>query len=188
VETIDGTGRTFTFVASASSWAFAWVRSASVRTGKRYWEVVNTGPAVVNFHAGVVAQSTWTASGGGFYPGSGYTAGVYVAAYGTVGGGTTGYIDNGVPIGNGGYTWTAGQVCGVACDFDAGKIWFSRTGAFLAGNPAAGTGQTMTFAASGAFDPYVGFYQLGGATQVLTCNFNEADLAFAPPSGFLVLP
>lgn len=181
----DVAGNTYSFSPGSSSWGAAWVRSASVRTGKRYFEVLNVGPAAVNFFAGVTAQGNWTPS---FYPANQLTAGVYGAHYGTVGGLVTGFINNGVNSANASSIWLAGERCGVAIDFATGKIWFARNNTWLlSGNPAAGTSPNLTFAATGAFDPIVSFYQLGGSSQVLTCAFNEADWFYAPPSGFLVL-
>jgi hypothetical protein len=183
---VSNAGRTYTFANNSSAWGSAWVRTGVAGTGKRYFEVVNVGPQVTNFYAGFMAHSEWNVAG--YYIGTPLSRPSYLAHYGTLGGTTTGRMTNGVFAGDGSYTWNAGDVCQVAVDFDTGKVWYGKNGAWLgSGDPAAGTNNAQTLP-SAEFDVYVGFYTLGTGTRVLTCNFNVADLVYAPPAGFSVLP
>lgn len=184
---VSNGGRTYTFANNSSSWGNAWVRRGVSGTGKRYVEVVNVGPQVTNFYAGFMAHSQWTASGGGYYVANPLGKPSYLAHYGTLGGGATGRIDNGSFASNGAYIWLAGEVCQIAVDFDAGRVWYGRNGSWLSGDPAAGIGQAQTLP-NAEFDLYVGFYTLGTGTRVLTCNFNEVDWAHPAPAGFQALP
>jgi hypothetical protein len=73
-------------------------------------------------------------------------------------------------------TISAGEVAGVAIDFDAGKIWFSSQNVFVgSGNPAAGTNPRYT-GLSGTYYP-----ACAPGLQTLTIN---TTLVYTPPSGF----
>lgn len=189
--TISNFGRTFNFITPGSAnWAGAWVRHSSARSGKAYFEVVqnSTYPAGQDISIGVVAQSGWTTTGGGYYPPNPLSAGFYGMASGTVGGSLTGTISNGSLTANAAYNVSAADNWGVAIDFGAFKIWYRKNGgSWVLGDPVAGTSPSATFT-SGSFDPFVSFYQLGAATQTLTCNFTSAQWAYAAPTGYSALP
>jgi hypothetical protein len=80
-----------------------------------------------------------------------------------------------------GATWNRHKI-GVAVDFDAGKIWFAKDNAWQAsGDPAAGTNAAYATLA-GAFLPTVNSGGLAGQYGYFV--FDEASLAYTPPSGF----
>jgi hypothetical protein len=187
--TVVTTGRlyTYTYAATSSSWGMAWARGPAARSGKAYFEVTNVGPQDTNFQVGFIERGQWDA-GNSAYPANPLSKPTYMAAYGTLGGATTGLIINGVRLGNGAYTWTPGQVMMVAVDFNTGSVWFGRDGTWLgSGNPATGANPATTLP-SGNFDPYMGFYTLGTGTRVLECRFSQEDFQYTPPTGFSQLP
>lgn len=96
---------------------------------------------------------------------------------------SNGYKSNGDGTSGASYgdTWNRHKI-GVAVDFDAGKIWFAKDNTWQAsGDPAAGTNEAYA-TIFGSFLPFVchgGLYN-----QIGTFVFNEASLAYTPPSGF----
>lgn len=73
------------------------------------------------------------------------------------------------------------DVCSVAVDMDAGKIWFGKNGVwFYSGNPAAGTGQAYSNL-TGELTPAVSVY---GNTSGVTLNFGQTPFKYDPPAGF----
>jgi len=122
--------------------------TASHNTGKRYFEFLyDSGIATLNANTPSVGVATssltidsgaglvWygTSLGGCMYPA--YNGSVYTHLYTNTGG----PVD--LNIGNAAAT----DVGGVYVDIDAGKVWFARNGSVAnGGNPAAGTGATLT--------------------------------------------
>jgi hypothetical protein len=79
---------------------------------------------------------------------------------------------------------TSGDIIGVAVNFDAGKIWFSRNGTWeLSGSPSAGTGATTTFTTG------VNYYLMsqGYGTWSGSLNAGQRPFAYTAPSGFKAL-
>lgn len=70
---------------------------------------------------------------------------------------------------------------GIAVDLDAGDIWWSLDGAYLSGgDPAAGTGATITSISGG---PYMIIWGgENGASLTIYCD--PADWTYSAPSGF----
>lgn len=117
-------------------------------SGKRYFEFTwdsgiatsnaNTpsmGVATASLNLGAGGSLIWygTSLGGCFFPA--YDGSVYTHLYSNSGA----PID--LSIGNA----VATDVGGVFVDIDAGKVWFARNGSVAnGGNPAAGTGATLT--------------------------------------------
>ena len=99
---------------------------------------------------------------------------VHISSFGTTGGdGASGPMFA---------AWSAGDVIGVAVDVDAGKIWFARNGAWLQGDPAAGTGEVFSTVDTGV-DIYPFTQVVSGPAQV-TAAFSEASWSYSAPSGF----
>ena len=188
---VSGAGRIFSLLSPGTTeWRAAWVLSLAARSGKAYFEVVqnSTYPAGQDIAIGLMAQSAWNTGFGGYYPPNPLSAGFYGMASGTVGGSLTGTISNGSLTANAAYNVSAGDNWGVAIDFGAFKMWYRQNGgSWVLGDPVAGTNPSVSFT-SGAFDPYVSFYQLGSATQTLTCNFKNTDWAYPAPTGYSQLP
>jgi len=100
---------------------------------------------------------------------------------------------NGWGFGNGGYkyhnnsaagyglSYTNGDIIGAAFDTVAGKIWWSKNGAWLSGgDPAAGTGEAYS-GITGTLYPMAGLYTNGNAVEAI---FRETFLTYTPPTGF----
>ncbi|NBO98949.1 MAG: hypothetical protein EBU90_02305 [Proteobacteria bacterium] len=82
------------------------------------------------------------------------------------------------------------DIVGVAYDADAGNLWFSVNGTFLAnGNPVSGINAAFTtldgLSTSKAYVPVFSCYGSGGVnTRTWDCNFGARPYAFRPPTGF----
>lgn len=82
-----------------------------------------------------------------------------------------------------GFTEVVSNVCRVAIDFDAGKIWFgNQTGWYNSGNPAAGTNPSNTWSADGR--DYAPAFSGQNATCTVTFNFGQNAYFHTPPTGF----
>lgn len=186
---ISNNGRTFFWQGSSSStFKQAWIRSSTARTGKRYWEFTVNGNTNTNgYIMGLMAQSRWTGSGSSSeYPGNPFGEPMYGVTNINYFGTSPGLITNGSNVANNSYNFTINDVIGIAADFDAGKVWYRKNGTWIAGDPAAGTGQTHTIP-SGAFDPYISVYGRNLNGYQLTGNFSSANFSSTPPTGFVAL-
>ncbi|MGK3999960.1 SPRY domain-containing protein [Sorangium sp. So ce1024] len=79
--------------------------------------------------------------------------------------------------------FATGDVIGVALDLDAGRVYFSKNGAWLGGmDPEAGTGgvEILVVPGTGAYYPVL--YLADG--DVMTANFGASEFAHAAPEGF----
>lgn len=78
-----------------------------------------------------------------------------------------------------------GKVGRIAVDFDAGKIWFGDEDGW-SGDPAAGTGEALTFTPGTELWLAAQVYDDSVSTpnSVLTANFGATAFDFAAPSGF----
>jgi hypothetical protein len=79
--------------------------------------------------------------------------------------------------------YETGDLIGAALDLDSGRIYFSKNGVWLNGDPGAGTGgiEVLTLPGTGAYYPFLG---VSGGDQ-MTANFGETRFANSPPAGFL---
>jgi hypothetical protein len=78
-----------------------------------------------------------------------------------------------------------GAVIGVAVDFDAGKVWFSKDNVWVEGDPSAGTTPSYTgINAYGQLKPIVYGYNTG---DIGIANFGQRAFAYTPPTGFKAL-
>jgi hypothetical protein len=102
------------------------------------------------------------------------------------GGGKHGYTTDVVRTANLAYQFVEGDIIGCAVDVTAGKIWFSKNGTWIAGDPAAGTSPTMTFtpgAHEWRFHSSNYSYNIAGTT-ITKIYPNAATQTYAAPSGF----
>ncbi|WP_438024248.1 SPRY domain-containing protein [Sorangium sp. So ce233] len=79
--------------------------------------------------------------------------------------------------------FAAGDVVGVALDLDAGRVYFSKNGAWLGEmDPEEGTGgvEVLVVPGTGAYYPVL--YLSDG--DVMTANFGATEFASSPPKGF----
>lgn len=155
--------------AGSSSAAFASVRATLGRsTGKYYFEVLCT-----------TFGSTRTGLGDGAFSLSTYVGNSAKSA-GVVNGGNTvnGFTHNQT----GGVTPAAGDVLGFAVDLDAGKAWFAINNTWqLTGNPAAGTGQWISWTPPITIYPATSVYETNCS---FTLRTKASQLSYSPPSGF----
>jgi hypothetical protein len=133
-------------------------------SGKWYFEVTPT-VAVGDLAAGIVGAGMMP------YPYLGWSAqsiGVNsISVKGVVTSGGTAYTHSG---------FSAGDVMGVFVDIDNSKVWFSKNGSVLSGDPHAGTGGTTMSSMDKAWYPAV-FSAV--ANSVMTCNFGVSSGSFA---------
>lgn len=138
-------------------------------TGKLYFELVtNTGGTKV--YGVAHSLSTFAAA----------------SNPGEYGGDYFWYRSNGQAFRGGTYlglvaTWADGDIMGIAIDIDTGKVWASKNGTPVAGNPAAGTGQLTTLTSGQAY-PMGSTDGYAGITQTL--RLQSGDFSYSPPSGF----
>jgi len=79
------------------------------------------------------------------------------------------------------FTYTTSDVVMMAFDVDAKKIWFGKNGTWYnSGDPGAGTGETLSWAADGDVAPYV----RSRNSSDVTVNFGQLGFDYTPPTGF----
>jgi len=82
------------------------------------------------------------------------------------------------------FTYTTSDVVMMAFDVDAKKIWFGKNGTWYnSGDPGAGTGETLSWAADGAVAPYV----RSRNSSDVTVNFGQLGFDHPSPTGFSAL-
>jgi hypothetical protein len=183
---VAGTGATITGAnlnSTGSTTAFANARATfTLSSGKWYWEETITGSSIYDIGIGLVLESSVKSASNtrqtGWYDIVNASAGQVAST--TNGGGfvnisTTDFATNDVIM--------------VAYDADTGYIWFGKNGTWYpastggsAGNPAAGTNQTIT-AVSGLI-PSSFHYNTNAGTA---SNFGQRPFSYTPPSGFVAL-
>lgn len=186
ISDVSDDGRTFSYSPIAADFRGAWVHSPDARSGKRYWEFLVDGATAGDTLIGLMAQSEFVAiAGNERYPLNPFGE----SFWGIHNGGpftSVGTLTNGSHSTDSTYSFTTGDVIGVAVDFDTGSVWFSKNGTWFVGDPAAGTSPTFS-GLSAALDPYVTFYNSTGTLSV-TANFKPEHFVSAPPTGFTELP
>jgi hypothetical protein len=170
-------------------------------------QIVGTSLTYFGFYAGTFAISSDTSQGYYFeytqstYANDGSHVGFYNVANFAVGmdpansfmGGATtntygicytdfGYLGNLGSQTTGLTTWkTNGDVVGVAIKDN--KVWFSKNGAWISGDPAAGTSPSATFPSARMVYPVAGTI----LNNVNHLNFGQRPFAYTAPSGFKAL-
>jgi hypothetical protein len=94
-----------------------------------------------------------------------------------------GLITNGTASTNASYDWTATDIIGMAIDWATGKVWFSKNGTWISGDPAAGTSPTFTLG-SAEYTIVGGAYTFNGGVHVLDLRARATTTAASPPTGF----
>lgn len=83
-----------------------------------------------------------------------------------------------------GSAYGLGDVIGVAIDFAAGKIWFSKNNTWQAsGNPGGGTNPAYTITA-GTYFAACSVWSTRSPADELTGQFNATEQTYTPPTGF----
>lgn len=142
--------------------------TVSRAAGKFYFEVLLAAQPTTNSNAVGICSSS---------PGVDTFFGADASGYG--------YVDQGALYhagsSTGATTYGVGDYVGVALDLDNAKIWFSKNGTYLSGDPAAGTSPTYS-SVSGTFFPVVN-------SAYINCqwvaNFGATTFHTAAPAGFL---
>ena len=150
------------------------VRSTiSKSSGKHYWEItIGEGGVNRDMFIGIAQSGVGLESA----PADATNDTVF-AYYGFNGQSTNGGSD----LQAYGDSYDDGNVVGIAVDYDAGKIWFSKNDTFQnSGNPAAGTGEAYS-SVSGTF---FAFWGSNGSAHQITANFGATAFAGTVPSGF----
>jgi hypothetical protein len=79
---------------------------------------------------------------------------------------------------------TTNDVCGIAVDFDAGKIWFAKNNVYiLSGNPAAGTNESWLIPTGIVYYPAVN----PRSVAVFTARFKLSSLQYAAPNASFLI-
>ena len=165
-------------VAHVSSWDGTNTQVA--RSGKVYLEF-RFGANDGNF-VGVLANTGFTA---GFVTTADPfgTAGYYCIHNIDYRSKSIGLITNGTASANSSYDWSATDIIGMAIDWATGKMWFSKNGTWISGDPAAGTSPTFTLA-SAAFTIVGGAYTFSTGIQVIDLRAKAGETVSSPPTGF----
>jgi len=149
------------------------------RTGKWYWEGKNeVGP---NGQFGIRAYDG-TQSVADFCTVLGVNS---VNAYGITGNSGTLY-DNGSTSASG-ETWVQGDTYGVAFDVDSGKLWFSKNGTWISGDPEDGSSPSLTISTAELANDLYPWGASESNTHYQGYDFGQNDFWNAAPSGFSTL-
>ena len=100
--------------------------------------------------------------------------------------GASGYTASGSLTTSTSYDYAPGDRIGVAMDTATGKVWYSKNGTWISGDPGAGTGQTSTVSA-GTYYFVAGIYtcNTGAATTSVVKVYPHAGGQLSsPPTGF----
>lgn len=159
--------------ATKQSGAF-WVAARATRarsTGRWYFEALVAGAADNNLSIGIGSASANINT----YPGSDPYGFAYRASLGDV-------VHN-AALTPYGAAYAAGDIIGIAVDFDEKKLWFAKNGLWQnSGSPTSGDSPAFATLTTGtAYYPLMGAYQTGNA---ITGRFIAAHFTYAPPSGF----
>lgn len=140
----------------------------SASSGKYYWETVQNA----QYTTIGIAQISWSIGSA-----NSESLGPQITYYNFSGGIFT--VGGGAALGGSwvNTTYTNSDVISVAVDLDNGKIWFGKNGAWLTGDPAAGTDPAATFTPATWFAGAI--LQYLGANAVSTTNFGAT--AFTHP-------
>lgn len=156
-------------------------RSATALSGKVYCEFTcTTQPSTMTHGFGV--QET--------PPGSIFTpttnGGVMASGNGGCGLPSSYYQNGASRTSSGSYAFTTNDRIGIAFDVTSRKLWFSKNGTWISGDPATDTSPTMTLAGGTTFYFTVGAYSCGIASGSFAYEiYPEVERQlYAAPSGF----
>jgi hypothetical protein len=98
-----------------------------------------------------------------------------------------GYYNNGSVTTSASYNFAQGDRIGIAFDSATKKLWFSKNGTWISGNPATDTSPTMTLAFGTTFYFYFSAYSCTiTGTFLYEIYPNAATQLYAPPSGYSI--
>ena len=164
--------RTWAVSITASAFYATYIRQATPRSGKKYIEyVIGTGSSGRGWFFGVVSQASWVPG----YSGTPYVGDIYCITNLNYFGGVPGFVLNGGASSNAAMdvTFVAGDVIGVAVDYDAGTVIVRRNGSAF---------PSFTFPVGGAFDPWCSVY--GASTSYNATAALAVGEATALPTGY----
>ena len=96
--------------------------------------------------------------------------------------------ENGTYTTSTGYTFTTGDIMGIAFDASSGKVWIAKNNTwFNSGNPSAGTGQVGTASGYSSLAPIVDGTNNAGNKDTINVNFGQRPFTYTPPTGFKTL-
>ena len=178
-------------VNAASAGYYASFSTASLESGKYYWEItaaddgVNArysgfgiaDPSVALPSIGTVIANTIGNNSRGWLQTVKSSTSVY----------STALLNNGSSINTTARSTTTGtRIFMVAYDADTGKCWMGYEGVWWSGDPAAGT--TQYFTAAAPMMPVFQPYNDGSNSSIITAvNFGQRPFAYTPPAGFRAL-
>ena len=183
---VASTGATITGAnlnSTGSTTAFANARATfTLSSGKWYWEETITGSSIYDIGVGLVLESSVKSASNtrqtGWYN-------ICNAAAGQISSTTNG----GAFVNISTTDFATNDVLMIAYDSGTGYIWFGKNGTWYppttggsAGNPAAGTNQTIT--AVSELIPSSFHYNTNSGTA---SNFGQRPFTYTPPSGFVAL-
>ena len=153
-------------------------------SAKWYFEATITGPSGTTAYAISVATAAAANNVGDVT----VATGIYGIVNNT-GTTTTKFVNGTASTISTAAAWAQGDILMCAYDGATSKVWFGRNGTWYpptnggsAGNPGAGTNETMT--ASGTVFPAVHCY---GTTADMAVNFGQRAFVYPAPSGFKAL-
>ncbi len=169
---LNATGSTTTFANARATFTLS--------SGKWYWEQTITGSSTLDIGIGLCTEASQKSSATNIRQTGWYN--VINGAPGDVGSSANGGANINISTTN----WATNDVIMVAYDADTGYIWFGRNGTWYppttggsAGNPAAGTNQTISAVSN--LIPASWHYNTTAGTAV---NFGQRPFSYTPPTGF----
>ena len=172
---LNSTGSTTTFANARATFTLS--------SGKWYWEQTITGSSTLDIGIGLCTEASQKSSATNIRQTGWYN--VINGAPGDVGSSANGGANISISTTN----WATNDIIMVAYDADTGYIWFGRNGTWYppttsgsAGNPAAGTNQTISAVSN--LIPASWHYNTNAGTAV---NFGQRPFAYTPPTGFVAL-
>lgn len=178
--TLSSGNRTLNWAVAGSANTIAF-RSATALSGKVYCEFACvTAPATMTHGFGVQV----TPPGSIFNPAT--NGGVMASGNGGCGLPSAYYQNGASRTSSGSYAFATGDRIGIAFDVTSRKLWFSKNGTWISGDPATDTSPTMTLAGGTVFYFTVGAYScsIASGTYQYEIYPSAASQNYAAPSGF----
>jgi hypothetical protein len=154
-------------------------RTATAISGKTYCEfqVIQRSALLPNAFGVTTAPVNvfYNAGSGNMFAGNG---GCGLSSYG--------YYNNGSVTTSASYNFVQGDRIGIAFDPTSKKLWFSKNGTWISGNPATDTSPTMTLAFGSTFYFYFAAYtcSISSGTFIYEIYPTVSSQLYAAPSGF----
>lgn len=181
---VINSGTTFLFVVPGTS-TQANARTGAALSGKQYCEFSNISRASsAAFQAFGLSISPISVASG-FYNVGAYNMWSSGGGTGCGLGAASGYYDNGAKTTSAAYSFNILDIIGVAFDSATGKLWFSKNGTWISGDPATGASPTMTLGA-GTYYFYASSYSCTSSSGTYAYDvYPTASVqTYAAPSGF----